>query len=286
MTLSLPTASPALRILQCNILGLRSRRLEVIQTLNQFDVDVALSQETRLPCFEPFDVPGYQTYWCCCHLPSSGASRSCRGIATLIHNGLCAGEIPIGDLSSTDVLGHRIKVGGQLFSIFNIYQPCRAKVRLPEVSGTNVILAGDFNACSVRWGYPKRDSVVLAVERYLDRYGLRVHQTPISPPTFIRKGSGESSRPDLTITTPRLFRVSETKVLEDIGSDHLPLLTTITLNFRRDVTAPIHFIYKDADWNKFTSILEDGVTTLDIKKGTIDQTYQRLTRLIMLSLSG
>lgn len=128
---------------------------------------------------------------------------------------------------------------------------------------------------------PKCDSVGLAVERYLDRYGLRVHQTPTSPATFIRKCSGESSRPDLTISTPRLFRVSETTVLDGIGSDHLPLLTTITLNFRRDVTAPSHFIYKDADWDKFTSILEDGVATLDIKRGTLDQAYQRLTRLIM-----
>lgn len=126
-------------------------------------------------------------YWCRCALASSRIHRSCRGVPTLIQNGLCSDEVVVKDLTTTDVLGHKIKVGGQIFTIFNVYQPCHSKVRLPKITGTNVILAGDFNACSIRWGYPKRDSVGLSVEQYLDRYGLRVHQTPTTPPTFIRR---------------------------------------------------------------------------------------------------
>ncbi|UYV84944.1 hypothetical protein LAZ67_X004067 [Cordylochernes scorpioides] len=73
-----------------------------------------------------------------------------------------------------------------------------------------------------------------------------------SGPTYVSNSYGTPQTLDLVITTPQLAHQTLTQVLEGVGSDHLPLLTTTTTEIKEEaLPKKLYWNYRKADWTKF-----------------------------------
>ena len=91
------------------------------------------------------------------------------------------------------------------------------------------MIAGDFNGHSPQWGYNGCNDSGRAIEEICDSSNLCVIQDKDSTPTLLHRAHRTLSRPDLTILSSDLVNRSKTQVLDDVGSDHKPILTTINV---------------------------------------------------------
>ena len=130
-----------------------------------------------------------------------------------------------------------VKMKHSTIDIINIYNP---KTTLKEREfqhymsqiSNNYIMVGDFNGHHHMWvlernGNPNQCGRKLQ-EIILNSNNIAIATTP-SLPTYTNSYTGESSTLDLLLCTPRLIPYIETKTTRGLGSDHEPILSTITL---------------------------------------------------------
>uniref|UniRef100_A0A0B7BVU2 Endonuclease/exonuclease/phosphatase domain-containing protein n=1 Tax=Arion vulgaris TaxID=1028688 RepID=A0A0B7BVU2_9EUPU len=212
----------SLNILQLNICGLRNKKIELSKLLHDHKVHVALLQET-LHKDSDLHLTGYTSYPCRC--------TDCRGIVTYIRNDIQGDASQLTTAHPTDVQQITIWHSGGKYTIYNIYNPPQKTLKLPELHNTQyrkTILAGDLNGHSPRWGYPDNNRTGKLIEELCDTTNLSVLQNAESPPTLLHRAHLSLTRPDLTICSSDLTESCHSQILDDIGSDHKPLLTTIT----------------------------------------------------------
>ena len=130
-----------------------------------------------------------------------------------------------------------VKMKHSTIDIINIYNP---KTTLKEREfqhymsqiSNNYIMVGDFNGHHHMWD-PERNGNPNPCGRKLQEIILNSNNIAIattpSLPTYTNSYTGESSTLDLLLCTPRLIPYIETKTTRGLGSDHEPILSTITL---------------------------------------------------------
>lgn len=234
-----------LNVLQLNICGLRNKKLELAKVLNNHRIHIAALQETLHQNLD-LHITGYTSYACGCN--------GCRGIVTYIRNDIQGDVIQLSASHPTDVQRVNIWHSGNKYTIYNVYSPPQTTCNIPELYKTQylkTLLVGDFNGHSPRWGYPDYNSTGKYIEDICDVTNLSVLQNTESPPTLLHRVHLSLSRPDLTICSSDLIEISHSRVLEDIGSDHRPLLTTISIYSKTRYKQRTRWNFRGANWRLF-----------------------------------
>ena len=127
-------------------------------------------------------------------------------------------------------------------------------------SGNNVLLAGDFNSHFTLWDkHALTDRRGLLMEEWLAENEMM----PINngEKTRVNRASGNWTTPDLTIIYNSMSNYTETKVLNELSSDHLPIMTLVNLDTEHHVKEyRIAWNWKKADWEKYKQEVTDKVT--------------------------
>ena len=113
------------------------------------------------------------------------------------------------------------------FNVYNAYNPPWNKLNFNFLSETvyhKTILAGDFNGKSPQWGYTRQDNSGKAIEELCESTNFTVLQDENSTPTLLHN---TLHRPDLTILSSDLLYRHTIEVIDDMGSDHRPIYTTV-----------------------------------------------------------
>ena len=234
----------SLKILQLNICGIRNKKLELAKLLNTHKIHVVFLQETLHKGIDLY-LSGYTSYACKC--------TNCRGIVTYIRNDT-QGHVTQLTAHPTDVQKVTIWHTGGKYTLYNVYSPPQTTCNLTELQETQyhkTILAGDFNGHSPHWGYPDRNRTGRLLEELTETTNLSVLQNAESTPTLLHRVHLSLSRPDLTICSSDLIDSCHLQVLDGIGSDHKPILTTISTPSKAYHKRKTHWNFGKADWRLF-----------------------------------
>ena len=143
---------------------------------------------------------------------------------------------------------------GKRYTIYNIYNPPANNLSssfIQDQQFSKTILAGDFNGHSPRWGYKYMNNTGKVIEELTESTNLTVLQDKDSTPTLLHRAHNTLSRPDLTVVSSDIHHNTSFQVLEGIGSDHKPILITVTQSQRRHFEQRSKWNFKRADWDLF-----------------------------------
>ena len=240
-------------IFQANVSGISKKREHLKSIMDKKNVHVALLQETQHWSCE-ITIQGYTEYPCKC----KEKGQKCQGIITYIRNDI-QGEVSHLDCHPTDTLKSTIWHGNQKLTVYNIYCPPRDTFKFtdPTTTFSKTVLAGDFNGHSPLWGYVDTDNTGKKIEELCNSTNLCLLQDENSPPSLLHRCHGTLHRPDLTLVSGDLENHSSEELLEDISSDHRPILTKISIIKRRIRTKKTRWNFKKAKWDLFRQVSED-----------------------------
>ena len=263
-----------LNILQINIAGLQNKSDELLKLLKENDVQIALIQETILPMKKEISTPGYNQFRCDC--------QKCQGIMTLIRLDTQAEVVkhPAGDM---DLQKITVWLGKLKFTIYNVYWPNDSFTEFPlkETTFKRTIIAGDFNAHTPSLGYPCYNSRGREVEELCNSSNLILEQNMDSQPTLLHRRHLTTSRPDLTILSADLLENTTVRVLDDIGSDHLPILTSIQKLPKTRHRRRTFWNFKKASWNDFSTATDVGINSVDIENNPLNKVSSDICKVIL-----
>ena len=263
-----PASSPPfdfLRVLQWNVGGLRARSTELLHFLSSHPVDLICIQESNLNSFSSFRIPVFSAL----HsdhthsrsgILSLGAKHASGGVVIFVWQGLSFSELSTSSLSLLDPYSDYV---GSTFLLTT--PPCchflmstppstrssptdgRTDSFPPSIlsSSRNFFILGDFNYHHPHWdsrgtskpcGEDVFDWVISS-----DLLPLNVPDTP----TLLHRSFGIRSSPDISFAPSSLAHFCSWEVLQDFGSDHLPILLSIPLSLVfRPNERPLPSIFK------------------------------------------
>ena len=275
----IPTPTPStdkFNIIQVNVCGLQPRIPELQKILSDHDVRIAMIQETILPRQE-INIAGYTKHPCQC-------KRKCQGIMTLVRNDTEAKVTNVETHTDLDI--QKIvtwdRSRKKQLTIFNTYWPPTSRNSLPFQDSlyTKTIIAGDLNAHSPTWGYSNLDGKGKQVEALCNGSNLVLMQNAQSEATLLHRRTGTTSRPDLTMISADLVESCQVKVMEDIGSDHKPILITINHPSKRKPKRKTLWNFRKAKWTQYKSLTDESLAGLNTSDD-IDATYTGITKALM-----
>ena len=244
-----PASSPppgSLRVLQWNAGGLRARSTELLHFLSSHSVDLICIQESNLNSSSSFRIPGFSVLRSDRTHSRSGilsfdATHASGGVVIFVRQSLSFSELSTTSLSSLDPYSDYVGVNISLnksssVSFLNVYAP---HIRSSPTDGRtdsfspilfssrNLFILGDFNCLHPLW-----DSRVTSDPRGEEVFDWVISSDllPLNDPdtpTLLHRSSGSRSFAPSTLA----FSCSW-EVLQDLGSDHLPILLSIPLSLR------------------------------------------------------
>ncbi|GFR67525.1 RNA-directed DNA polymerase from mobile element jockey [Elysia marginata] len=175
------------------------------------------------------------------------------GIVTYIRNDI-HGEVKANSVAQpTDILEATVWFQDRKYTILNIYNPPTNNynpAHLNDIEFHQTILAGDFNGHSPLWGYKDHNKTGEALENISHTTNLIILQDRDSPPTLLHRAHNTLSRLYLTILSSDLHHKHNIQMLDDIGSDHLPILTTLHQPCSRKFERKTRWNFKKANWSR------------------------------------
>lgn len=251
-----------LKILQFNINGISTRatRIKLDQLLDLAmaeGVQIIALQETKLKTNSSLKIKGYNIY------RMDRQSRSGGGIAFLIRDIKYQSvniSRTITDGSTLEIQGIRIKWRGKPLNIFNMYHPpdlhCLPN-DLQDLFTAGTICLGDLNAKHPIWGCssanPRGNDLLDMID---DKSFIILND---GTPTHFSYSYTTKEALDITFASPEMRPGCSWKVLENLGSDHLPVL----IEFKKRQLVPIcrdrQWIFKKADWRLFSETVDGEI---------------------------
>ncbi|KAF0295429.1 hypothetical protein FJT64_006986 [Amphibalanus amphitrite] len=154
-------------------------------------------------------------------------------------------------------------------SIINVYAPParwtagqgtqRQTIQLSGIAiGTRHVVAGDFNAHGRSWDqFQPEDELGRELEDWTTQSGLVV----MNDSSYIRvnPNTGGRSAPDVTLISGDMASAATWSTRPSMGSDHLPIWTTIEVNPPQHIPKRGRFNFKKADWTGFRSTLDKAM---------------------------
>ena len=148
-------------------------------------------------------------------------------------------------------------------SFHNLYIPPNSSCSsgytpsLSDLLSTNedCIFMGDFNAHDDLWFSPINDTrgSQFADEIGDSNFGVLNEDSPTRVPP-----NGQATSPDFTLASLSLLPYTKWKTDTSFGSDHLPIIISLTSNIKQIKSEKRTFInFRKADWEKFTEITEE-----------------------------
>ena len=261
-------------ILQVNISGLQPKVNELLTLLQEQDVRIALIQETILPAkLEKINITGYTPYKCVC--------KNCQGIMTLIRNDTQA-EVQHHLAGDIDMQKVTTWIGKKKYIFYNVYWPNNSFSKLPlnETTYKRCIIAGDFNAHTPSLGYKEYNFRGKQVEDLCNSSNLILEQDMESEPTLLHRRHLTTTRPDLTFVSSDLYNQTTVNVMDDIGSDHRPILIKIGKLQKTEIRRKTFWNYKKANLKEYARITDDGMNKIDIATPSLDKVSSDICSVI------
>jgi hypothetical protein len=222
--------------------------------------EVICIQETWLKSHLRFNLPGYSSIRRDRNDDSYGDHG---GLVIFIRNGVAYNEveIPVGIQEGVECQIVRIFTGNTYNSyidVVNLYNPCLQLnddciVTVLNSMEGKAVVCGDFNAYNKMWGSIKNDKNGRIVEDIFASFDYVVLNDGRG--TRYDAHTGKLSHLDLTFVSSSLAAVSDWDVIDGIGSDHFPILSTfyaVPVIYNNSV--PYYkWSFKKADWESFQS---------------------------------
>ena len=262
-------------ILQANVCGIDKKKEHLKSIMDKRQVHIALFQETlHFSCATK--ITGYSEYTCGC----KEKGRNCRGIITYIRNDI-QGEVTQLDCHPTDTLKATVWIGNHKLNIYNTYCPPGETLNFPETDTTFIktVIAGDFNGHSPLWGYRDNDDTGRKIEELCQSTNLILLQDENSPKTLLHRRHGKLYRPDLSLVSADLDNFCTEEILEDIASDHRPILTKINIIKQKPRKRKTRWNFKKAKWD-----LYESQTEAKFDRNLNDLDHEALNELITTTL--
>ena len=264
-----------LKIIQVNMQGLQNKTTELSKILHDNEIDIALLQETILPERDISLPKGYFPYKCSC--------ENCQGIMTLIRTDVQA-TVKNNPIEDIDIQEITIWSDFGKFYVYNFYCPPPSKHEIPiqQVLFKKTIVAGDFNAHLPSLGYSAYNPRGHNIEDIVNSSNLCLSQNSSSKPTLFHRGHGTTSKPDLTLISSDIFQLANVTVLDDIGSDHAPILITIAGQPGGKPKEPrrSYWNFGKAKWNQYKADTDSVFENLPTEK-PLEETYEEICTSIL-----
>ena len=275
-----PASSPppdSLRVLQWNAGGLRARSTELLHFLSSHPVDLICIQEFNLNSSSSFRIPGFSALRSDRTHSRSGiltpdATHASGGVVIFVRQGLSFCELSTSSLSSLDPYSDYVGVNISLnnsssVSFLNVYaHPIRSSPtdgRTDSFSSSilsssrNLFILRDFNCHHPLWD-PRGTSDPRGEEVF--DWVISSDLLPLNDPdtpTLLHRSSGSRSSPDISFAPSSLALSCSWEVLQDLGSDLLPILLSVPLSpAYRPNERPPSFNFQKARWDGFASYFD------------------------------
>jgi len=266
-----------LSLLQWNAQSLRAHSNELRQFIATTGEKPHLIcvQETWLQPRLEFRFPGYSV-----ERRDRPGGRG-GGVALLISESISYSVL---DFSGVDVeaIGVKITAGDKKLTVVNIYNPPQLSIDAVAyktlLSEPNSIIVGDFNSYSSLWGGATTDSNGSTLEDLLEDCNLVTLNT--GEGTHIQYTGGLSPL-DLTFVSQRLAARCSWRVLNNsLGSDHLPVITTIDEQPAVENAHQVKWATKRANWVKFAEECNASASTITDEPDN-ELAYEQITAAII-----
>ena len=275
-----PASSPppdSLRVLQWNAGGLRARSTELLHFLSSHSVDLICIQESNLNSSSSFRIPGFSVLrsdrtHSRSGILSSDATHASGGIVIFVRQGLSFSELSTTSLSSldpySDYVGVNISVNkSSSVSFLNVYAPLSA---LPQRMAEPIPSLPPFfppPEISSFWGtsiaitlFGTQDVPPTPAGKKYSTGSSPLTSSPLNDPdtpNLLHRSSGSRSSPGISFAPSTLAFSCSWEVLQDLGSDHLPILLSIPFSpvFHPNERPPSFNFQKDR-WDCFASYID------------------------------
>ena len=257
--------SRGLRVLQLNINGLRNKTSELSCILAEYQIDVAMIQETKLDqsTRDP-SIPGYS-------MVRKDRDSHGGGIAILIKENLKYLSVEHNVMPDNQVECMTVEVfrWKEPIKIVNFYAPQDVNVNYQEVlsvPGGTKIVAGDANAHHDLWfsrlpGDARGEELAEVID---DNNLVIMNQNKHTRRPY--DTTSRESSPDVTVVTTDIAPFTEWDTLDFKLSDHFPILITVeSTEFipKSEAHSQKRMInLRKACWDGFTEELERSVAEL------------------------
>ena len=276
-----------LRVLQWNVRGLRTRKVELARLMEEEKVDVVLLQETMAtPGRELPNFPGYTIQRADRRVHrtqgADPANRHQGGLAVLIRRGINFEPLPPPPFPADcplEWLGIRIHLPtASTLDLWNYYRP-------PVRDGTSDgrsnnlhmicwpskgdrLLAGDLNLHGT-WS-PNKPTCAAAME--VEAWAGTTGTVWLNDGTATRFSDTEAnpSAPDVTFCSPSLSLGANWRVLEEAGSDHRPILITLQRRVTRPPRQKAQFRLHKADWAAYRQVVDEELADLQLETMSLE----------------
>ncbi|KAF8766379.1 putative RNA-directed DNA polymerase like protein [Argiope bruennichi] len=252
-----PSSLKTLRILQCNINGLttlatRAKLDQLLKFAELNNVQVIALQETKLKVTSSLKYRGYNIF------RKDRTTKSGGGLAFLIKDVKYQSiVIPTDQTSDLEIQGIKILWRGKPLNIFNVYHPPNHKnlaAKFSNFMDKNSIFIGDLNAKHTAWAV-----IVITIEAL-------IYNT--------------SEALDIAMTSAELVPQCSWSVLDNIGSDHLPIL--IELNKKQKIfhSKENFWNFNKANWASFSDSVDKEIPTVPMT-GNLNNDWNNFKNIIL-----
>lgn len=263
-----------------NCKSLNNKNFELTNFISKHDIKIILLQETWLSPNKNFHFPNFE-----CHR----VDRYRGGVAILVHSTVPHSVIKTLSFDHSEALV--IEFTNRNLSkikLASIYCSPAAKVeesndffnKLTSIDGA-VIAGGDFNAKHKAWNNSKNCNRGSNLLRLCNQKNFTIHAPDV--PTLIPT-RGELSIVDFVISKS-FSNISPIEVIEDLSSDHFPLVFDVDFDIPYDSAKKV-FDFSKANWKKFREELNHSSVELTEKFSSlpsevvIDQCIEEVSECI------
>lgn len=257
-------------IMHWNANGIIAKMTELLNFVAEHNPDFIMLNETHTKPTNKITIPNYQTYKC------DRITHQGGGSAILAHRKYITSVFNISSKDNIDETSIVLQLDNSNYKLTSVYNPPKNNIKEDHVKSFfdndyKTIVIGDLNAKNTAWGCNKTNNNGSQLYKHIKNLGLTVY-APESPTHM-----SQISQPDIldimltNITSP--FAIN---VINDLSSDHLPLLITTNLK-----TANEDQITKHTDWLLFHNILYTNKDQIYIDSiSEIDTEIQNVTKEI------
>ena len=272
-----------LRGLQWNADGINTKMAELNSLVEELDVDVILIQETKLTNKSKTPVlHGYTAV----RQDRPNTEFPGGGLLTYVKQDMAFRKIGGAKNGSTEALSISIqqKVGKWL-DITNVYSPPRSDERHIDwiPASKNCIIAGDWNGHSGIWDpIQPEDAMGGKVVDYMLANDLICCNS--GSHTRVSRATGGVSTPDVTLASKNLEEDIQWNTINDMGSDHLPIVFEITNEKTKTIPAPrkstMRWKRKKADWSAFEAEIEEKLEGTYRRKDGLHRRVENFNKIL------
>ena len=252
-----------IKIMQWNAEGITPKKDALLHFLSENEIDVCCIQETHLTSKKPFKIRGYES------LRNDREGRTKGGVLTLVKRGL-QGVEKTKFTGEAEFLTVKLSAGNTSIDITNYYCPDDKLLSLDtiEVGCEDFIIIGDFNSHSPSWGYNALNKRGEDLETWQDENQLILINEPTDQPTFYSRRWHSTTTPDLAFCTENLHKRISRQVCSQLGgSDHRPVILTLSRCPPKSEPQRLRWNYKKANWSLYAIRSNELTSNLQVEEG-------------------